>query len=215
MGTDDDLVAAATPLDEWLDRLAQAHGAPGGGAACAVMTAISAALLGMVAAYSTDEPGSSRAAERLDRVRRRATSAAETDGERSAAFGAALAMDDGPDREGAVRATTVDATASSIAVGRLAASLIDEARLLAAIGNPNVEADLIVAVEALIAALAGAVATARADLDILSAHRALDDALDGRIETFERDIREMERARGEVGRIASALRPGAPGTASG
>ncbi len=208
MSADDDLVASATPLDEWLDRLAQAHGAPGGGAACAVMTAISAGLLGMVAGYSGEEPESRAAAERLDRVRRRATSAAETDGERSAAFGAALAMEPGPDRERAVRATTVDATASSIAVGLLAASLVQEVRLLAAIGNPHVEADLIVAVEALTAALAGAVATARADLDILSAHRAADDELDGRLETFERDIRTMEGVRDEADRLASALRPG-------
>ena len=210
MSDDDDLVAAATPLDEWLGRLAQAHGAPGGGAACAVMTAISAALLGMVAGYSTDEPESGGAAERLDLVRRRATAAAEADGERSAAFGAALAMDDGPDRERAVRATTVDATASSIAVGRLAASLIDEARLLVAIGNPNVEADLIVAVEALAAALAGAVATARADLELLTAHRASGDGLDDQIETFERDIREIEGARAEAEQLASTLSPRDP-----
>ena len=208
MSGDEDLVAAATPLDEWLDRLAQAHGAPGGGAACAVMTAISAGLLGMVSGYSGEQPESHSAAMRLDRIRREATSAAETDGERSAAFGAALAMDPGPDRERAVRATTVDATASSIAVGRLAASLVEEVRLLAAIGNRHVEADLVVAVEALTAALAGAVATAKADLEILTAHRAPDDALDGRIETFEGDIREMERARDEAERLASALGPG-------
>lgn len=207
---DDDLVAAATPLDEWLDRLAQAHGAPGGGAACAVMTAISAGLLGMVAAYSAEELEGDRAATRLARARRRATAAAENDGERSAAFGAALAMADGPDREHAVRATTVDATASSIAVCRLAASLVEEARLLAAIENPNVEADLIVAVEALSAALAGAVATARADLDILTAHRTPDDALDGQIETFEGDIREIEGAREAARTLSSTLRPDGP-----
>jgi formiminotetrahydrofolate cyclodeaminase len=211
---DDDLVAAATPLDEWLDRLAQAHGAPGGGAACAVMTAISAALLGMVAGYSTEDSESERAATRLDRVRRRATAAAEADGERSAAFGAALALDPGPDRELAVRSTTVDATASSIAVGGLAASLVDEARLLAAIGNRHVEADLIVAVEALLAALAGAVATARADLHLLSAHRAAGDALDDRIESFQRDVDEIERARGALGQLASSFGPRDPGSAS-
>ena len=211
---DDDLVAAATPLDEWLDRLAQAHGAPGGGAACAVMTAISAGLLGMVAAYSGQDPESGRAAGRLDRVRRQATSAAEADGERSAAFGAALAMEPGPERERVVRSSTADATASSIAVGRLAASLVEEVRLLAAIGERQVEADLVVAAEALAAALAGAVATARADLDILSAHREPGDALDDRIESFERDLDEVERARREAGRLASSLNPGDPGTAT-
>ncbi|WP_173923946.1 cyclodeaminase/cyclohydrolase family protein [Agromyces sp. Marseille-P2726] len=203
---DEDLVASETPLDEWLHHLAQAHGAPGGGAACAVMTAISAALLGMVAGYSDDDPAAGRASARVDRVRRRATAAAETDGERSAAFGAALAMDAGPDRERAVRSTTVEATASSVAVGRLAASLVDEARLLADIGNRHVEADLIVAVEALSAALAGSAATARADLQILSAHRASGDDLDDRIDTFQRDLDELEHARAEVDRLADALR---------
>ncbi|HET8780521.1 MAG TPA: hypothetical protein VFM66_10630, partial [Agromyces sp.] len=96
----------------------------------------------------------------------------------------------------------------------LAASLVEEARLLVAIGNRNVEADLIVALEALSAALAGSVATARADLDLLSAHRTVDDELDEPIETFTRDIREMEGARAEAARLASALGPGDQGSTS-
>ena len=65
-----------------------------------------------------------------------------------------------------------------------------------------------------LAALAGAVATARADLHLLSAHRAAGDALDDRIESFQRDVDEIERARGELGQLASSFGPRDPGSAS-
>jgi formiminotetrahydrofolate cyclodeaminase len=202
----DDLIPAATPLDEWLDRLAGGNGAPGGGAACAVMTAIAAALLGMVAAYTPDEPEAARARVRVDGIRLQATAAAEADGVRSAAFGAALAMDDGPDRERAVRSATVDATDSSLEVGRIAASLVAEVRLLAEIGNVHVEADLLVAGEALTAALGGVIATTGADLELLEAHRAAADGLDDRMARAERELREIADARGELVRLLARQR---------
>lgn len=202
---DDDLIPAATPLDEWLDRLAEGHGAPGGGAACAVMTAIAAALLGMVAAYTPDEPAAASARKRLARIRRQATAAAEADGVRSARFGAALAMEDGPERESAVRATTEEAADSSLAVGRIAASLVEEVRLLADVGNPNVEADLLVAGEALVAALGGVIGTTRADLDLLGAHRAPGDGLDDTLARAEGELREIADVRGELARMLARL----------
>ncbi len=204
--TGDDIDPAATPLSEWLDRLAQAHGAPGGGAACAVMTAISAALLGMVAAYTADSPQARLAAQRLGVTRRAAMTAAEKDGIRSAAFGAALAMDEGPEREGAVRRASVDAVASTLTVGRLGASLVDDVRLLHDIGNRHVEADLLVAVEALRAALEGANVTARANLDVLARHRTNDDGLDEKIVAFERGIRDLAEKRAELDRLATNKR---------
>lgn len=199
----DDIDPAATPLAEWLDRLAAAHGAPGGGAACAVMTGISAALLGMVASYTAHSSEARVAAERLGRKRRAATTAAEEDGIRSAAFGAALAMDDGPEREQAVRRESLDAIASTLNIGRLGASLVDDARLLASIGNRNVEADLCVAVEALRAALDGANHTARANLDLLSRHRTADDGLDEHVAAFELEVRAIAQKRADLDRIAS------------
>ena len=204
--TGDDIDPAATPLAEWLDRLAQAHGAPGGGAACAVMTAISAALLGMVAAYTADNPAARLAAQRLGVRRRAATTAAEADGICSATFGAALAMDEGPERERAVRQASVDAIASTLTIGRLAAALVDDVRLLADIGNRHVEADLLVAVEALRAALEGASLTARANLDLLSGHRSPDDGLDEQIAAFERGFRDFAERRAELDRIATNQR---------
>jgi formiminotetrahydrofolate cyclodeaminase len=202
---DDDLIPAATPLDEWLDRLAEGHGAPGGGAACAVMTAIAAALLGMVAAYTPDEPAAASARKRLARIRRQATAAAEADGVRSARFGAALAMEDGSERESAVRVATEEAADSSLAVGRVAASLVEEVRLLADVGNPHVEADLLVAGEALVAALGGVIGTTRADLDLLGAHRAPDDGLDDTLARAEGELREIVDVRGELARMLARL----------
>ena len=193
---------AATPLTEWLDRLAEAHGAPGGGAACAVMAGISAALLGMVASYTAENSEARLAAQRLGVRRRAATTAAEEDGIRSAAFGAALAMDEGTERERAVRQASVEAISSTLTIGRLGASLVDEARLLGNIGNRHVEADLLVAVETLRAAIDGASHTARANLDLLSRHRAPDDGLDEQVEAFEIEIRAVARKRAELDRIS-------------
>ena len=199
----DDIDPAETPLVEWVDRLAQAKGAPGGGAACGVMTGIAAGLLGMVAAYTDDDLEARQAEQRLGDTRRRAMRAAEKDGIRSAAFGAALAMDQGPDRERAVREATIDAVASALDVGRIAASLLDEVRLLSDIGNPHVEADLRVAVEALRAALEGTNHTARADLDLLARHRTADDDLDPRVADVERDLVDLAEARAECARIVT------------
>jgi len=199
----DDIDPTETPLAEWVDRLAQAKGAPGGGAACGAMTGIAAGLLGMVAAYTAGESEARRAEQRLSRTRRLALRAAEEDGVRSAAFGAALAMDQGPDRERAVREATVEAVASALDVGRVAASLLEEVRLLADIGNPHVEADLRVAVEALRAALEGTNHTARANLDLLARHRTADDQLDPQVAVFERDLVDLAEKRAECDRIAA------------
>jgi len=199
----DDIDPAETPLAEWVDRLAQAKGAPGGGAACGVLTGIAAGLLGMVAAYTADDLEARQAEQRLSDKRGLAMRAAEEDGVRSAAFGAALAMDQGPDRERAVREATVDAVASALNVGRVAASLLEEVRLLADIGNPHVEADLRVAVEALRAALEGTNHTARANLDLLARHRTAGDHLDPQVAGFERDLVDLGETRAECTRVAA------------
>jgi formiminotetrahydrofolate cyclodeaminase len=187
----DDIDPSTTFLADWMDRLAEGDGSPGGGAACGVMTAITAAHHGMVAAYTTGVPEAKRARERLAEIRRAAMKAAEDDGVHSADFGAALALPQGPGRDAAVRSATVAAIVSSLAVGRLAASLVAEALLLAEIGNRHVEADLLVAVAALRAALDGVVVTARADLDLLRAHRSADDGLDDDVTSFELGVTDL------------------------
>ena len=197
--TEYDVDPEVTPLAEWLDRLSRASGAPGGGAAAAVMTAISAALLEMVAGYSGDR--ARPPAERLERTRNAATRAAEADGVHSAAFGSALGMDDGPERERAVREAAVSATESALAVGRLAASLIVEAELLSDIGNRHVDADLLVACEALQAALASSAITVRSNLEMLAKHRQPEDGLDARVVGFDGALAELGENRADVKRI--------------
>ncbi len=184
----DDIDPTTTTLSGWLDRLAEAHGAPGGGAACGVLAAIAAALLGMVAGY-TSHPDAQAAIPRLTRLRHDATAAAEEDGIRSARFGAALAAEDGPEREHRVRVETVAATDSSLAVGRVAGALVSEIESLRRVANPHVEADLLVAAGALRASLDGAIATIAADLEILRRHG--DDALRPRIDGFSDALRQL------------------------
>jgi formiminotetrahydrofolate cyclodeaminase len=203
--SDDDIDPSTTFLADWMDRLAEGDGSPGGGAACGVMTAISAALLGMVAAYTKGD-GAERAGQRLAQIRRAAMKAAEDDGVHSAEFGAALALPQGPGREAAVRVATVAAIASSLAVGRLAASLVAEVRLLADIGSRHVEADLLVAAAALRAALDGVVVTTRADLDLLRAHRSADDGLDDDVASFEGAVAALVDARAQLDGISPSPR---------
>ena len=199
--TADDIDPAATTLEEWLDRLAEPHGAPGGGAACGVLTAIAAALLGMVASYTPDEPRARAAVPRLHECRRAATAAAEHDGVQSAALGAALAMDESPEREPAVRRATIAATESSLAIGRIAASLVGEALQLAEVSNPHVEADLLVALGALGAALDGVAATTRSDLDLLSHHRGTDQSVERSIRRLDSAVTDLAEARDGLGQF--------------
>jgi len=203
--TGDDIDPSTTFLADWMDRLAEGHGSPGGGAACGVMAGIAAALLGMVAAYTKGDEAA-RARARLAETRRSAMKAAEDDGIHSAEFGAALAMPDGPNRPPAVRQATAEAIASSLAVGEIAASLVPEVRLLAEIGNPHVEADLLVALAALRAALDGVVVTTRADLALLDAHRADDDGLDDAVAAFRRRVAELEDGIRQLDAVADRRR---------
>ena len=118
-------IPASTSLSAWLDKLAQPDGAPGGGAACGVMLALSAALLRMVAEYTPDDeraeecehgwsPGASMRSTQL-----------ETDGVRSAELGAALRTPtDDPDRDERVRDAATEAARLSAALGEIGVGLM-------------------------------------------------------------------------------------------
>lgn len=75
----------STPLDAWLDRLAQPTGSPGGGAACGVMICIAASLLTMAAGYTPDDERAAPAGRRALELRTSAQAAAEADGDREPA----------------------------------------------------------------------------------------------------------------------------------
>lgn len=164
---------SSTPaaLSAWLDRLAQADGGQGGGAACGVLLSIASALMEMVARYSTDDERAIGCATRLSDRRREALAAAEADGIRSAQLGASLRQpDDDPARDHGIHEAALAAAASSAELGAIGIALVAELALLSDIGNPAVTADLAVAAEALSAGTAGAAVNLRADLALADAH---------------------------------------------
>ena len=167
--------AGSTPqaLAAWLDKLGEADGEQGGGAACGVLLSISAALMEMVAQYSTDDERAAGAAERLADRRGQALRAADADGTRSAQLGASLRVaEDDPARDRGIHEAALAAAASSAEVGAVGVALVAELALLSDIGNPNVAADLAVAAETLRAGLAGSAVNLRADLALVDAHAA-------------------------------------------
>lgn len=171
-------VPTSTPLDGWLAELAQPNGAPGGGAASGVMLGIAASLLRMVAEYTPDDPRAEECGGRLARTREEVLAAVESDGVVSAGFGAALALPaDDPERDRRVRDAALDAAESSARLGAIGIRLLPELRLLAEIGNPNLRADLAVAVEALRAGLSGAIINLRSNLRIARKHDAPEEEL--------------------------------------
>ena len=137
------------------------------------MLGLSAALMSMVAAYTTDAPAAVESADRLVRLRAEILQAVEADGPVSADLGAALALptDDGA-REERVRAAAVDAAQSVARLGRLALALLPEARTLSNDGNPHLAVDLAVATEALHGGLSGASLNLRANLQLARRPRA-------------------------------------------
>lgn len=164
-------VATTHPLDEWLRRLSQPSGAPGGGAACGVMLAVSAALLGMVAGYGPEGDRATASARRLIALRQQALRAAEDDGVRSAELGSALAdRNDGPRRDRAIVEAAIGGAASSVALGRIGVALADELHLLADIAIAGLAADLAVAAEALAAGIGSASINLHADLLLADQH---------------------------------------------
>jgi formiminotetrahydrofolate cyclodeaminase len=198
-------VSTSEALDSWLDRLAEAEGAPGGGAACGVMLGVSAALLRMVALYTTDESRAADAAERLVGLRHTALRAAEADGVRSTELGAALgAPPEAAGRDRSVREAALAAAESSAALGDVAVALVPELELLADIGNPNITADLVVAAHALVAGVAGALVNLRGDARLAAAHSpGQEDA--AAQEQLEASVRAMAGARDAASRTAVAL----------
>lgn len=177
---------ASLPVATWLDRLSGPHGSPGGGAACAVLVAVSAALLAMVGGYSTHDARVVHAVDRLVAARGRALDAAQADSRRSGELGAALrddAADDDPPGDGGKDArgdrpaggdpvpdAALSAARSAVELGDLAASLIPELDLMLETAAAYLMPDLVVAAEAASAALGGSAATARADIKLAAAH---------------------------------------------
>lgn len=195
-------IPTSRPMDAWLDALSQPNGSPGGGAASGVMLGLAAALMGMVAGYTPDDPAVAARARRLDPVRAELLQAVEADGVASADFGAALALaPEDPAREESVRRAALDAAASVARLGRIGIALVDEARSLAAHGNPHVAVDLAVATEALAAGLSGASLNLRANLQLARRHGASASRRTG----LDEEVGRLAEARTQVARITAEL----------
>ncbi|KQY98775.1 hypothetical protein ASD19_06055 [Microbacterium sp. Root53] len=151
--------ARETTIGEWIDRLSQRGGDPGGGAAAGVMLASAAALVAMVASYA-EESGVERRARALAQA---ALDRADAD---AAAFGAALRAGDDRARDEAALA----AARSSAALAALARDAIGDLERIARRVEPTLLADVVSAAAALRAALSCARANLRSDLGALSRH---------------------------------------------
>lgn len=160
-------------VGDFLDRVADRVPAPGGGASAALQSALGAALLGMVARYSTGEKYAEhqetigRIIAEADELRSIALRLAEADAEAFLAVSEAYQMPKSSEADRAARAGAIDRALVNAAwppaqVIGVAGMVVDLAEALAVIGNRNVISDVAAAAEAARAAAA----TARVNVEI-------------------------------------------------
>ncbi|MDX6355406.1 MAG: methenyltetrahydrofolate cyclohydrolase, partial [Streptomyces sp.] len=136
-------------IDGYLERLAAREPAPGGGAAAALHAAQGAALLGMVARYTTGEKYAAYADEvaaitiESDQLRTRALELAAEDAAAFTAVTDAYRLPRGDEDEKAARSRAIAAALEGAArppadVIAVAARVIALAERLLPFGNPNV-----------------------------------------------------------------------------
>jgi formiminotetrahydrofolate cyclodeaminase len=160
-------------ISDFLHRLADRVPAPGGGAVAALQAAQGAALLGMVARYTTGEKYAAhqvmigRIVTEADELRGIAVRLAEADADAFAAVADAYQLPRSTDgerdaRSAAVGQALVNAAWPPAQVISVAGMVVDLAEALVAIGNRNVISDVAAAAEAARAAAA----TARVNVEI-------------------------------------------------
>jgi formiminotetrahydrofolate cyclodeaminase len=135
------------------------------------MLAIAASLASMVAGY-TEPPEHLRGEltelhERAHSLRETALRLADDDASASVAFGAAFALEPGPDREDAIHRASVQAAKASAVLGERAIDAVEDLGWLASNGNRALVADVVVAFGALRAAVTGARTNVSFDLAAL------------------------------------------------
>ena len=148
------------PIAAWLDDLAGRQPTPGGGGAAALAAATSAALIGMVAKYTTGERYASVEAEataidaEATRIRGVALELMDRDAEAFAAVGAAYALPkEDPQRTERIQSGLAGAAEPPTRVTRAAIELVELAARLEPIANRNVLSDVGVAASMAAAAL--------------------------------------------------------------
>jgi methenyltetrahydrofolate cyclohydrolase len=160
-------------IGDFLDELAERVPAPGGGAAAALLAAQGAALLGMVARYTTGEKYAEhqvtvgRIISEVDELRNIALRLADADADAFLAVTDAYRLPRSTDQEQADRAGAITQALANAAwppaqVISLAGMVVDLAEALVVIGNPNVVSDVAAAAECARAAAS----TARVNVEI-------------------------------------------------
>ena len=160
-------------IGDFLDQLAERVPAPGGGAAAALLAAQGAALLGMVARYTTGEKYAEhqvtvgRIISEVDELRNIALRLADADADAFLAVTDAYRLPRATDQEQADRAGAITQALANAAwppaqVISLAGMVVNLAEALVVIGNPNVVSDVAAAAECARAAAS----TARVNVEI-------------------------------------------------
>ncbi|MEV0826095.1 cyclodeaminase/cyclohydrolase family protein [Nonomuraea rubra] len=153
---------------DFLDQLADRVPAPGGGATAALHAAQAAALLGMVARYTTGEKYAGHAETvvaviaETDTLRARSLRLAEEDAAAFTAVTDAYRLPRGEERSAAIARALKGAAEPPARVIEAATRVIELCELLLPIGNRNVVTDVAAAAEAARAALT----TARVNVEI-------------------------------------------------
>jgi formiminotetrahydrofolate cyclodeaminase len=157
-----------TMIGDFLDRLADRVPAPGGGATAALHAAQAAALLGMVARYSTGDRYAAHAetvaavTAETDALRERALRLAEEDAAAFTAVTDAYRLPKGDERSAAIASALAGAARPPAEVIEAGARLVELCERLLPIGNRNVVTDVAAAAEAARAALT----TARVNVEV-------------------------------------------------
>jgi formiminotetrahydrofolate cyclodeaminase len=195
-------------LVDFLAELADRVPAPGGGATAALHAAQAAALLGMVARYTTGEKYTGHAETvvaviaETDTLRALALKLAEADAAAFLAVTDAYRLPKGEERSAAIARALARAAEPPTRVIETATRLVELCELLLPIGNRNVITDVAAAAEAARAALTTARVNVEVNLtgikderlrDELSAGAAGVDAVVARAERVTAEVREEIR----------------------
>ncbi|MEU0565693.1 cyclodeaminase/cyclohydrolase family protein [Nonomuraea sp. NPDC005983] len=157
-----------TRIVDFLNQLAAHVPAPGGGATAALHAAQAAALLGMVARYTTGEKYVKHSElvvsviAETDALRAKALRLGEEDAAAFTAVADAYRMPKGDERSAAIAAALVGAAEPPARVVEAASRLVELCEVLLPIGNRNVITDVAAAADAARAALT----TARVNVEI-------------------------------------------------
>jgi len=168
--------AEGPTLDGFLEELASAAPVPGGGSAAALAGTVAGALVAMVArltsgraAYAAVEPRTREILAEAEGLRAELRRLVEEDAAAYARVRTAYQLPKtNAARQGAIDAALLGAAEPPIEVARRAARLLELAREIGTIGNPNAKSDAVVAELLARAALLGAAENVRANVVALS-----------------------------------------------